>query len=64
LGQTNRRASAWPALAVVLIVSFSALPMIWPWRVSSSRCARAGYHFDYLDKTNGTPFACCWPSQI
>lgn len=26
--------------------------------------ARAGYHIDYLDKTNGTPFACCWPSQI
>jgi len=26
MGQTNRRTSAWPALAVVLAVSFSALP--------------------------------------
>ena len=25
MGQTNRRTSAWPALAVVLAVSFSAL---------------------------------------
>lgn len=51
MGQTNRRTSAWPALAVVLAVSFSALqPAIADDTPEREQLAALAHQLDLIDR--------------